>query len=67
MSQDLHKNYINGQWLGSSEMIDNINPSDISDCVIAGCVRDNFSAAILKLPSSATVTKVRKWRKVTFK
>ena len=33
MSQDLHKNYINGQWVGSSEVIDNINPSDISDSI----------------------------------
>ena len=33
MSQDLHKNYINGHWLGSSEVIDNISPSDISDSI----------------------------------
>lgn len=48
MSQDLHKNYINGQWLGSSEVIDNINPSDISDCVgrYAKASTDDCLAAI---------------------
>ena len=33
MSQALHNNYINGEWVGSSEVIENINPSDTSDIV----------------------------------
>ena len=33
MSQDLHSNYINGEWVGSSAVIENINPSDTSDIV----------------------------------
>ena len=33
MSQDLHSNYINGEWVGSSAVIENINPSDTSDSV----------------------------------
>ena len=33
MSQDLHNNYINGEWVGSSQVIENINPSDTGDIV----------------------------------
>ncbi|MFT5709692.1 MAG: acyl-CoA reductase-like NAD-dependent aldehyde dehydrogenase [Halioglobus sp.] len=29
----LHKNYIDGQWVGSTNTIQNINPSNINDCV----------------------------------
>ena len=33
MSQTMFQNYINGQWVGSSAVIENINPSDTSDVV----------------------------------
>jgi len=33
MSQEMFQNYINGQWVGSSAAIENINPSDTSDVV----------------------------------
>jgi|TARA_B110000967_G_C18902047_1_gene576706 aldehyde dehydrogenase (NAD+) len=33
MSQDMHSNYINGKWVDSSAVIENINPSDTSDIV----------------------------------
>ena len=33
MSQEMFQNYINGQWVGSSAVIENINPSDTSDVV----------------------------------
>lgn len=33
MSQDLYNNYINGEWVSSSAVIENINPSDTSDLV----------------------------------
>jgi len=33
MSDQIHGNYINGEWLESDETIRNINPSDISDVV----------------------------------
>ena len=31
--KSMNKNYIAGEWLGSDETIDNINPSDISDVI----------------------------------
>jgi acyl-CoA reductase-like NAD-dependent aldehyde dehydrogenase len=33
MSQEMFQNYINGQWVGSAAVIENINPSDTSDVV----------------------------------
>ncbi|MDG1495513.1 MAG: aldehyde dehydrogenase family protein [Porticoccaceae bacterium] len=33
MSHEVFQNYINGQWVGSSAVIENINPSDTSDVV----------------------------------
>ena len=33
MSHEVFQNYINGQWVGSSVVIENINPSDTSDVV----------------------------------
>ena len=33
MSHEIFQNYINGQWVGSSAAIENINPSDTSDIV----------------------------------
>ncbi|MDA9687346.1 aldehyde dehydrogenase family protein [bacterium] len=33
MGQTMFQNYINGQWVGSSTAIENINPSDTSDVV----------------------------------
>ncbi|MGB1808607.1 MAG: aldehyde dehydrogenase family protein, partial [Porticoccaceae bacterium] len=33
MSQDLYNNYIKGEWVSSSAVIENINPSDTSDLV----------------------------------
>jgi acyl-CoA reductase-like NAD-dependent aldehyde dehydrogenase len=33
MSHEMFQNYINGQWVGSSAVIENINPSDTSDIV----------------------------------
>lgn len=30
---ETYRNYIAGEWAGSSKSIDNINPSDISDCI----------------------------------
>ena len=33
MSQNVHSNFINGEWVDSSTVIDNINPSDTSDIV----------------------------------
>lgn len=33
MSDDIHGNYIDGEWLGSDAIIENINPSDTSDVV----------------------------------
>ena len=33
MSQTMFQNYINGQWVGSSAVIENINPSDTSDII----------------------------------
>lgn len=33
MSDDIHGNYIDGEWLGSNAVIENINPSDTSDVV----------------------------------
>ena len=33
MSNEVFQNYINGQWVGSSAVIENINPSDTSDVV----------------------------------
>jgi aldehyde dehydrogenase (NAD+) len=33
MSQTMFQNYINGQWVGSSAVIENINPSDTGDVV----------------------------------
>lgn len=33
MSQTMFQNYINGQWVDSSAVIENINPSDTSDVV----------------------------------
>ena len=29
----MKKNYINGEWLSSDEVVQNINPSDLSDCI----------------------------------
>ena len=31
--KSMKKNYIAGEWLGSDETIENINPSDISDVI----------------------------------
>ena len=33
MSQEMFQNYINGQWVASAAVIENINPSDTSDVV----------------------------------
>jgi aldehyde dehydrogenase (NAD+) len=33
MTAKVHQNYINGQWLDGYDVIDNVNPSDISDIV----------------------------------
>ena len=33
MNQEMFQNYINGQWVGSAAVIENINPSDTSDVV----------------------------------
>ena len=33
MSDEIHGNYINGEWLGSDAVIENISPSDTSDVV----------------------------------
>ena len=33
MSQEMFQNYINGQWVASTAVIENINPSDTSDVV----------------------------------
>ena len=33
MSQEMFQNYINGQWVASAAVIENINPSDTSDII----------------------------------
>jgi len=33
MSKEIFQNYINGQWVSSAAVIENINPSDTSDVV----------------------------------
>ena len=35
MTSEVYKNYINGEWVDGYDVINNINPSDISDLV--GC------------------------------
>lgn len=30
---ELNKNYIAGEWVGSDHQVENINPSDLSDCI----------------------------------
>ena len=33
MTSKVHQNYINGQWVDGYDVINNVNPSDISDTV----------------------------------
>jgi alpha-ketoglutaric semialdehyde dehydrogenase len=58
----LHKNYINGEWLASSSVNQNINPSDVTDVVgeyaqaDAQQVEDAITAAKASLPAWSGTT-----------
>ena len=68
---DLHHNYIAGEWIGGVEMSKNINPSDVSDVIgeYARADRAQAETAIAAAPAAPPdlrlavpgTTAIRQW------